>query len=421
MLGALLGCGLALTACSNRERTNPLDPLNPETAGIPAGFRAVAASGEVQLYWTLLEVPDLAGYEVHRRGPADTGFVALTASPLSPTTSSYLDAPAGNDTLYTYRVRYRLTSGDTGGASEALARPGSANLWVMDSARDALARMSPDGRHKLYSLFGLNNPAAMALETTTGRLWGGSVFEGFLALWEPSGTLVEANGVLETPLDIAPIPSTTLAWASDGLLGRVFLLDADGTVQNQLTGFRMPYGVAYDAARLRLWVADRDDRRLVAYDLTATPILDLPLSMAPWRVALSPSTGDAWISSAEGGRIERRAVSGALVAARDGLARPFALAVDAARDEVWVVLADGGEAICLDAAGQIVRRIGNLGAPRGIAMDATRDEVWITVLGRLNGDGQLLHFTRDGVLLQATAGFGRPFAVLVDPDRNPAP
>lgn len=420
-LGLVALAGAALAGCSNRERANPLDPENPETGGSPAGFRAVAGSGQVQLTWQLLDVPDLAGYEVLRQGPADPGYLALTPSPLSRTTSSYLDSTAGNDTTYAYRLQFRLTSGDTGGASDALARPGSSNVWVMDSAADALVRYTPDGRYTVFSLYGLNNPVALALETSSGRVWGASGVERFLALWEPTGSLVDANRTLLAPLDLAPVPASTYAWASDGGRGEVVLLDAAGTVQTRLAGFQLPYGVAYDPARLRLWVGDRDDRRLLAYDLTLTQVVNQTLAVAPWRLAFHLPSGDVWITSADGGRVERRSLAGALVAAVDGLARPFAVSVDDARDEAWVTLASGDEVICLDAGARIVRRISNLPSPRGVAVDAARDQIWVTTLGAEDGAGQLWNFGRDGTLLNVSGRLGRPFAVRLDPDRNPPP
>lgn len=424
LAAALALCGACATAaalgCSNRERANPLDPGNPLTGGSPAGFRAVAGSGLVDLVWLALEVPDLVGYELLRRGPTDTDFVSLTPILLPPTTSSFRDTAAGNDTTYTYRLQFRLTGNALGGSSEASARPGSANVWVSDAALDAVVRYTPDGRHRVLSLFGLNNPVALALETTNGRIWGASGFEGFLALWAPDGALVGVSDLLAAPLALAAIPGSDYTWAADGRLREVLLVSSGGALQTRYAGFTLPSDVAYDSGRLRLWVADRGARRLIAFDASGNRIVDEPLGMAPWRLGLHPPSGDIWVTSSEDGRVERHSLSGALLAAAGGLPRPYALAPDPARDEVWVVLADGDEVLCLDAAAQPVRRLGSLPAPRGVAFDSTRDELWVTTLGRGDGDGALWHLRRDGAVLQTTRGLGRPFAVAIDPARNPA-
>ncbi len=64
-IAVVLGLLLA-TDCSERERTNPLDPNNPVTAGAPMGLRVVTNRDSAWVDWTPFEVDNLAGYKVYR-------------------------------------------------------------------------------------------------------------------------------------------------------------------------------------------------------------------------------------------------------------------------------------------------------------------------------------------------------------------
>ena len=410
-----LGLALALAAgCADRERTNPLDPLNPATGGSPAGFRAIAGDQSVDLRWTPLDVPDLLGYDVSRQGPLDAGFVSLTPMPLPPDAASYRDSLVGNDTTYAYRLRFLLTGGGSGGSSETMARPGSAIVWVADAARDLLYRYTPDGRHQVFSLFGLNNPLAIAVDPANGRIWGASSFEGFVAQWQPDGQLVGVSSAAATPLGLSPVQGSNRVWVAEARFGEVLLVGADGILYTRFQGFDSPSDVAFDPVALRTWLVDRTGRRLIAYNLAGTIITDVALGYEPWRMALDIPNSGVWITGAEDGVVEHRADDGSLRAAIAGLARPYAIAVDPTRQEAWVVLADGNEVICLDASAQVLARFTSLPEPRGLAFDRAREEVWVTTLGEGNGEGSLWHYTRAGALLQRTGGFGRPVSVAVD-------
>ena len=52
--GALAVLALVVLSggCTDRPRSNPLDPNNPDTGGGPATFTAIAQNGQVELRWT---------------------------------------------------------------------------------------------------------------------------------------------------------------------------------------------------------------------------------------------------------------------------------------------------------------------------------------------------------------------------------
>jgi len=57
---------VALAGCTNRDRSNPLDPRNARTGGTIPGFNAVAGDSVVELRWPSLQQEGVTGYRVQR-------------------------------------------------------------------------------------------------------------------------------------------------------------------------------------------------------------------------------------------------------------------------------------------------------------------------------------------------------------------
>jgi Bacterial Ig-like domain len=71
----------------------------------PASVAATMSDGLVEVTWTPVSFPGLAGYHVYRRGEAETEFQRLTKDPVPPTDPPvYLDEPPTGRTYY-YTVR----------------------------------------------------------------------------------------------------------------------------------------------------------------------------------------------------------------------------------------------------------------------------------------------------------------------------
>ena len=97
---------LLTLACSGRERSNPFDPLNPDTRGEPSLVRALAGCRRVDLSWHDFGMQDLQGFRVWRMAagePTAPGSL-LTAEVLAPFTVTFADTTALNGVSYTYHL-----------------------------------------------------------------------------------------------------------------------------------------------------------------------------------------------------------------------------------------------------------------------------------------------------------------------------
>jgi DNA-binding beta-propeller fold protein YncE len=400
----LLGLG-----CSNRLRNNPFDPGNPDTGGRPPGFIGIAGDRAVLLQWNLVVSDHLAGYELFREGPRDTGFVLV--NPLIPAiATSYADSLVTNDFTYAYRLRFVLTDGTHGTSSDVLARPGPAQVWVADAASGAITRVAPDGRAAVFQLPGLETPSFVSVEPVQGRVWSASRDQGIVAVWSSNGILVDVSGALNAPGEVAPIPNSSDAWIDDERTGEVDRFNSGAGVTATAKGFALPSDVVAEPGGA--WVVDRDGKRLVHMNSSAAIDTDLTLTEAPWRLARDPGTGDLWIAYTESGSVECRDSAGALRFRLAGLARPFTVAVDSTRGLAWIAEANGNDVVAYDRSGILRGKVG-VAEPRGVAVDKRTGEVWVTSLN--GGVGTLQHFDSNGQLLTTLPGFGRPSAVAVNP------
>lgn len=391
---------LATAGCVDRDRTNPFDPGNPDTGGVPRILDARAGNGTVDLRWDLGEITDVVAIRLYRRaGTAPPDL--LTPTPLHPSIDLFIDRAVTNGTTYSYRCDFEIESGVTQSSAEDPATPGEAIVWVADSDGGGLARLTPDGRDLL------------------GRVEGG--------LWF---------------LDIAADSVGQSFWAVDYLDGNLFEHAPDGNRRNRfrIAGAR---AVEVDPDRQSIWVASYSrgilERRwrtgAVAWaDSTAELVEDI-LAVGPGRVWTASSAGDARLY--DGNRI--------LTTITD-LERPVALALTGdrrlivldvgekrlrrfdltgfseARSEVVLVSAtdvasDGGDGVWVADAGRgglvrFDRRLNEIGfvpleGVRGVTWDDRSGTLWIA------GESGVEQRDREGRFIAGRSLKPRPFQVAV--------
>ena len=240
------------------------------------------------------------------------------------------------------RVTITVTAQDSGGLEAAqsfaltVQAPNRAPLalaflyWI-DGGTDKIQRSNPDGSGVEYLVAGLDEPVALALDGSGGRIY----------------------------------------WA-DGGTGRIQRVSLDGFfVEEVVSGLEDPGGLALDTSSGKLYWTDSGAGRIQRAVLDSTEVEDLVTDLQdPGALALDGSAGKLYWSDRAAGRIQRSNLDGSEVEeVATGLEAPDALALDATAGKVY--WADGAGRIQrsnLDGT-EVEEVVAGLQEPGGLALD----------------------------------------------------
>ena len=407
----------ALFACSNRERTNPLDPNNPETDGIPWELAATAADRAVDLRWQTLGFSDLAGFRLVRAigaGPEST------LATLSPTEAAYRDSGLANGIDHHYQLVPFLAGDRPLPADGPLtATPGPQVAWAADVGRDEVVRIAPDGRAVVERLRGFLGPSAVAVASATGRVWITDTFRRRVVALDRSGEQVLEVEGFESPEAIAVAPDGQRVWVADEGAGEVVLLSGTGLELGRSAEFGAPADVVVNASDGSAWIADSDrgalSRVMMVSDSLTVLVRVIGLG-EPLGLAAVPADTSCWVSDFERDEVLHIARDGTLRARITPVPRPIGLALDKATGDLWVGSFTAGtvERYREHANGQVERIAVATGfeGPLALAADPIDGGVWVV---DQVGDA-VVKLDAAGVERGRTGGYGRPFDVDVDPE-----
>lgn len=270
-------------------------------------------------------------------------------------------SPDGRDVVARYR-----TLGDV----QSLALdPVSGVVWASSSIDGTVASLTP-GNDGVLTIPGLESPLTLAVSPidesvwvcdTRGSVWhfnaaGQAILPGQLTLLaNPIGVAVspsdntvwvcerDGNRVRHySPLGIAagtvPVPApsrvavdsvTSLAWVTSSSTGKLFRLNATGSVRDSSTAAVAPTGIAIDQGRGRAWVADPAGHHVFAFDLaTLSVVATSPALVNPVDLSIDRGTGDVWVVDRGALSIVRLDANARIVEQRGGFSSPTEIRVD---------------------------------------------------------------------------------------------
>lgn len=337
-------CMILLAACEKREHSNPFDPSNPDTGGVPPLLDARAGNGEVSLVWDLEPFEGISRLRIIRReGSGEPELITPSGLPLTP--QFFKDTGSTNGTLYSYRLDLVLLNGAVQATAWDEATPGAAVPWFADSDGGGLGRMSPDGRDLL------------------GRIGEGGWY-----------------------LDIVADTIASSFWAAEYLGGSLEQYRSDGTpvMRMAVSGAR---AVTLEPGRASIWVGSFSEGTLQRW-LRNGDLAWTDFSAGPIEALMVTAPGEVWAATANGElRLYRDDV---LVSTIGDLLRPVALATSGG-NRLFVLDAQAREVVVLDYAGFPMGRTGAIfTSPTDIDADGAGG-MWVADAGR----GGLVHLSGD--------------------------
>ncbi len=414
--------GLAFAAallggCAERDRLNPLDPMNETTSGMIAGFGALAGNAQVEIRWQRLPQKDVSDYRLLRWRPGESP--RYLPESYENGIAGAVDSLLPNGETYIYRLVARFTSGDSAVSPPDTATTGTRRFAVLSAGVPGLIGLTPDARDVLFTQPSTEAFEDMEVDRTRDVLWltlpgEGRVlrtyFDGRLA-----GTTLDLNG----PTDVSVSNQRGIGWVA---LPHDFVVRAFGPDLNSTTPFDDIAGVgeahvveagtadqsvwignesgvvyrfapaagpllgswslggqvvaiALDEAMRRAWVATRGASgdalfRIDGNDSTVTPLPGLWSNIADLDV--DSGSRSLWISERGPpglglGRLSRASDLGVIQAGVTGI-EPFGITTDPASGDCWASELKSNRVIEVTPSGSIVRWSASIDVPYAVRL-----------------------------------------------------
>jgi DNA-binding beta-propeller fold protein YncE len=402
---------LGTLGCEERLRTNPLDPLNPETGGGPSTFLALAQNGQVELRWSRAPVrPDLVGFLLERRRVGPNAFIPI-APILAPESTGEIDLFVTNDLDYEYRLSYVDADTNTiGTPALSLARPGPEVGWVADTGADEIVRLTPDARARYLTIGGVRTANRISVDPGDGSVWATEPFNGSVKTFDSDGASLSFFPAGVNPNAISVVPGgSDVAWICDEGTGRVARFTRGGTFQFEAGVFQLPTDIV-STTDGGAWMVDEEDGRLFRFNGTGGTVFATPLGSDPRRIALDQQNGTVWVTRYGPGELLQVDTDGEIVQRIVGLPGPYGVDVDEARDHVWVGLDDRNAVRVFDrVTGAELFEVTNIAGPRGLTVVDRTGECWVAAVE----SREIVRIEASGLVASRLGGFDAPLDVRV--------
>ncbi len=295
---------LLATGCSERERTNPLDPGNSTTNGAPVGLEVVSILDTALVSWKSFEVDNLTGYRVYRRLEGDT--LAVYAH-ISSQFSRFLDFNLAFNRKYYYAVQAITRTHESQLSQPDSVMPGPNNFWIASYDDAALKRVTYDGAHIISQVY-VNSPVALVADPIRNRFWVAGYWSRTITVFANDLSVVGTTVLEGYPFDLAISTGFRRVYCLQSNPDAITILNLDGEQIDSLDlpGEPSPYStIAMDEIAVQVWLGQpRSSGEVYLYRT------DYRLKPTFWHTAASfsslrtikadPVNGGVWAATGAG-------------------------------------------------------------------------------------------------------------------------
>lgn len=348
VLAAALAIACCLSGCTERDRSNPLDPANLDEGGALYGFNALAGDGQVELRWNRLTQVGVIGYRLTRWRPGESPSYVGDLYP--PHLAGTVDTDAVNGEEYVYRLFAYLETGDSVASPTDTAQAGARHVVVLSGALPGIVGVTPDARDVLYAIQSDDAYEDIEADDERGVLWLSHSFLNRVDRLTWTGAFAGPSVQIDSPSDVSVYPRTGSGWVASPGQGEVVsyrsiltsqpgsILDVPGT----------PRVVEIGGADETVWVGT-EAGRVFRYDINLTGNPPEHRLLGEWAVggevgaiALDETRNRAFVltrSAVEGGRDSLRIIDAGdstVSTTVHGLVETADLAFDPVARQLWI-------------------------------------------------------------------------------------
>lgn len=397
------------SGCSDRERLNPIDPLNPKTGGKPVGLFAVSMRDTVRLTWQPLGLRNLSGYRIYRQ--SNTGRTFTRIDSVGGDQHSYREFGLTLGRRYVYRITAYTEVNESSPSDTVGITPGPAFIWVADAGFGDVIKLTHDGRQELFRARGFIRPERLQANPKTGEVWVIDTITDELRRIDANGTTSAVRVALQRPVDVTLDTTENSVWVADEDAG-VFKYDARGVrlLQAPSSGVN---AIAFNYYTNEVWALARKRRKLLRIDRNGLVNEENVSLASPQAISIHRGTGDAWI--ADSSRVIVVRGTGQIdVASGHSFIYAKRLAVNQNSGECWVIDAalrlPPSRLVKFDVSGTAQFSLGDFYSPSGISINVFDGSCFMTE-PQLSS---LIHVSATGQILNRASTFSRPFDVDVE-------
>jgi len=397
--------------CSNRDRSNPLDPNNPETHGRPTGLQITSDRHTVTLTWDKIDLSGMTGYRIYRRTENNPFFENIGT--VEPNKSVFTEnIPYDQEAVY--KISAQTSFHYESPLSDSVSViPGPCNYWIVDYYQGSVVHLTYDCLHQFsrfdYYLYPVavtadsTNRSAYFLEEVFGYIWKISQ-DATIALWQ--------YGLIR-PTDIQFDNTRHILWVCNNNRSEIVRFDIDKNNLGTTTGFGEITDICLSGNDGGCWVTDAKNESVVHLSLYGQENVRIDSGFVyPSVIDCYRTDGSIWI--ADSLKFVRANSNGEILKTIDIGRSIFSLSIDQSTGCCWTAVASEDqktqEIRKIDPDGEILVSIQGFTYITAIAANSSSGGCLVADAGNSN----LIRISDQGNILGKNLSFYTPWDIAIE-------
>ena len=388
--------------CIDRERLNPIDPQNPETAGRLHGLRIYSEYDRAILQWKQFQSNGIQGYRIYRKQYLDLTFNPIHLVPSD--SNQYIDQGLVYNKKYNYFITVLGGDFETASSDTVSIIPGPTIIWATDVYNRRILKISHDGAHEIKQIPVDGYPWALAYDNENSVLWYTDVFLNRVYNIKSQTYEIVLDISYGEPIDMVLDKFNDRVWVADETQGKIFVFNRQGEKIGEMDGFEKPVSIDCHLNDGFCWVADSKDGSITKISNALQTVVQIEDLYNPTSVSVDQLTGDCWV--ADSSRILKYDMKGKLRLTIEPQANFLRyLAVDSELGHCWILdfnfYAYQSRLFCFNNNGDKLLELSGLSWPENLKVNPFDHSCIVTD----SGAGRILKISSDGTIIGQVTGY----------------